>query len=889
MEELLAQVARLRFEKEQETRRADQETRRAAEAQSAVQANTLEGLLEHCHKELFYHFDVETDKSRTTQGDVTRPVGKFYPKYLRSWAQFPTLQQQAFDHYYAPLHPRGSSHNAKRIFPDAHSIRSNGELNLKGKKISSEDDLTLFEYTAVANIVRDIINRVSRDEELRNTLGLDDGASVTFENHANALNTGDMELQARQPLKASTQKSDDDGKLADVLAIVDEEIQAQQPPKIPTHTATAQYDHGGKLTKADKYCVYHAKGQHRKLLYAVEFKPPHKVTKEILRTGLHEMNLSKDVVHRTKIPGSNDEAGLFKYHAERITAVVLTQTYEYMIQTGCEYSCVSTGETIVFLWVPANSPSELHYHLAEPGPEVGEGEDLQHNRTTVAQTLSFLFMALQTKTRDRDWRKQAKMAAGQGWEIDVLKILSAIPESLRKSHPESPAWKPTKFPDRVTRTSPYFTRGLAMEKKKEQLFANYDDNPRDTPRHDDETDSDNPDGPGDNKLDKGFPATPTPNPATRQSRRGNQPNWQKSDNDDHRKRAYCTQQCLLGLTQGSPLDAACPHYESHRKSGRTHHPVSAEQLCISLQKQLGRRLAYNCTDLEIYGSRCMLFKVSTAAHGYTFIAKGTVDGLIHHLQHEARVYNRLRELQGHDIPVYLGSIDLAKSILDYGGVEITHMLLLAYGGNRVDDDEVEEPSDLRLQVGNFRKILERFGLEHGDLEQRNILWNPETESIMFIDFERSKSIPPARALQEFTPNRQCLKADISNRSQRAKSSGFEIYDDNPILSPKKDCAEPRGDDVGTQVPMSDLVDLDEELMISQLWPESKENVAPAITAPGLIDNGKKRGLFTHVLEKQAVAVSPTKGDKPYIKQSKNRVVKQPTEDDKENTLPIVIT
>lgn len=101
------------------------------------------------------------------------------------------------------------------------------------------------------------------------------------------------------------------------------------------------------------------------------------------------MNLSKDVIHRTKIPGNGDEAGLFKYHAERITAAVLTQTYQYMIHTGCEYSCVSTGEAIVFLWVPADSPSELHFHLAEPGLEVGEGMDLQHNRTTIAQTLSF--------------------------------------------------------------------------------------------------------------------------------------------------------------------------------------------------------------------------------------------------------------------------------------------------------------------------------------------------------------------------------------------------------------------------------------------------------------------------------------------------------------------
>ncbi|KAL8760968.1 MAG: hypothetical protein Q9184_002871 [Pyrenodesmia sp. 2 TL-2023] len=919
-EDLLAEVARLRLENEQVKRQAEQEKRRADQNQSLVdeersradeerkrakmeanraeqeklradeaeattQATTLEELLEHCHKELFQHFEVQTDKAQTTQGDVTSPVGKFYPKHLRAWDQFPALQQQAFDKYYAPLHPRDSPHNTKRIFTDTHSIRSNGQVNLKDKKISSEDDLRLFESTAVANMVRDIINRMSSDEELRNTLGLDAGASVSFENHANALNTGDVELHAQQPPKLPTQKSNLEGKLANTSDIAkEEEIQTQQPPTTPNTTATAQYDHGGKLTKADNYCVYHAKGKHRKLLYAVEFKAPHKVTKEILRTGLHEMNLSRDVIHRTTIPGIDDEAGLFKYHAERITAAVLTQTYQYMIETGCEYSCVSTGEAIVFLWVPADSPSQLHYHLAEPGLEADEGKDLQHNRTSIAQTLSFLFMALQTKTRDRDWRSQAKMTAGKGWDTDMLKILSAIPESLRKSHPESPAWKPTRCPDHVTRTSKYFTRRQAMEMRKKQLFTNLDDNPRDTPRHDDEPDSDNPDGPG-GKPGKAFPATPTPDPATRQTSRGKQqPNWQRSDNDDHRNRAYCTQQCLLGLTQGSALDAACPHYESHRKNGRSHHSVSAEQLCVSLQQQLGRRLAYNCTDLEIYGSRCMLFKVSTAAYGYTFIAKGTVGGYIRHLQHEAQVYSRLRKLQGHDIPVYLGSIDLAKPILDLGGVEIIHMLLLAYGGQRVDDDEVEKPSDLRLQVKSFKTKLERFGLEHGDLEERNILWNPQMERTMFIDFERSKSILRARALQEITPNRQCLETDMSVQSPRAKSQEFEIYDDNPIPSPKKDCGKPRKDDVGIQAPMSDLIQIDQDLMIAQLWSEGKENVAPATTVPGSVQNGQKGATLTDFLEKQALPVSPTKDDKPYIESSETRAI----EDDKENTLPIVV-
>ncbi|KAI4113969.1 MAG: hypothetical protein LQ341_007788, partial [Variospora aurantia] len=237
-EELLAELARMRLDYEQEKSRAEQERSRAEEeksraeeersraeqeksradqAQAALQATTLEELLEHCHKELFQHFEIQEDTTLTTQGDVTSPIGKFYPKHLRAWTQFPTLQQRAFDKYYALLHPEGSSHNAKRIFIDAHSITHNGEINLKGRKISSEDDLRLFESTAVANMVRNIINRISRDEELRNTLGLDAGASVSFENHANALNAGNVELEARLLPKPLTPTSDDDdGMLANI-------------------------------------------------------------------------------------------------------------------------------------------------------------------------------------------------------------------------------------------------------------------------------------------------------------------------------------------------------------------------------------------------------------------------------------------------------------------------------------------------------------------------------------------------------------------------------------------------------------------------------------------------------------------------------------------------
>ncbi|PNH71194.1 hypothetical protein VD0001_g6352 [Verticillium dahliae] len=46
------------------------------------------------------------------------------------------------------------------------------------------------------------------------------------------------------------------------------------------------------------------------------------------------------------------------------------------------------------------------------------------------------------------------------------------------------------------------------------------------------------------------------------------------------------------------------------------------------------------------------------AYGYTFVGKGTVQAFIRDLEHEAAVYERLRSIQGANVPVFLGAIDL---------------------------------------------------------------------------------------------------------------------------------------------------------------------------------------------------------------------------------------
>ncbi|KAH7124536.1 hypothetical protein EDB81DRAFT_663994, partial [Dactylonectria macrodidyma] len=52
------------------------------------------------------------------------------------------------------------------------------------------------------------------------------------------------------------------------------------------------------------------------------------------------------------------------------------------------------------------------------------------------------------------------------------------------------------------------------------------------------------------------------------------------------------------------------------------------------------------------------FQVTMLAFDYTFVSKGTVRAFICDLELEAAVYERLRPIQGVNVPVFLGAIDL---------------------------------------------------------------------------------------------------------------------------------------------------------------------------------------------------------------------------------------
>lgn len=169
-----------------------------------------------------------------------------------------------------------------------------------------------------------------------------------------------------------------------------------------------------------------------------------------------------------------------------------------------------------------------------------------------------------------------------------------------------------------------------------------------------------------------------------------------------------------------------------------------------VQRQLAMTLDRNCKDLKIQGSRGALFQITLASHGYTFVAKGTRDVLIPDLMHEGRMYDRLKRIQGKLIPVYLGNIDPDRPWLDFR-VRIIHMLLMSWEGERINKVKGERTFD--MEIKQFERQTARMGVQHEDIRPPNMLWNQETEGIMFIDLERATEILRI-PLQELPGNRK---------------------------------------------------------------------------------------------------------------------------------------
>jgi hypothetical protein len=82
-------------------------------------------------------------------------------------------------------------------------------------------------------------------------------------------------------------------------------------------------------------------------------------------------------------------------------------------------------------------------------------------------------------------------------------------------------------------------------------------------------------------------------------------------------------------------------------------------------------------------------------------AKATPAYFVHRLRREASIYERLRSIQGVDVPVHLGNIDLQTPYFYEGIVEFVHMMFLSFGGKPIDQHLTAKNKALGHRAGQM--------------------------------------------------------------------------------------------------------------------------------------------------------------------------------------------
>ena len=101
-------------------------------------------------------------------------------------------------------------------------------------------------------------------------------------------------------------------------------------------------------------------------------------------------------------------------------------------------------------------------------------------------------------------------------------------------------------------------------------------------------------------------------------------------------------------------------------------------------------------------------------------------------------------MQGSAIPVCLGNMDLDRTYYLDVGVEIVHVLYMAWGGESLYHDTPSiAPAALEHEKQRSQGEV-ACSVFHKDPRLDNMLWNVEKQQVMLIDFERSVVIQKKR-------------------------------------------------------------------------------------------------------------------------------------------------
>ncbi|KAJ5588790.1 hypothetical protein N7537_011468 [Penicillium hordei] len=675
--------------RKQAEEREKQEAERRRQAEERNQQTSFTELLQNCHDLLSRQLRVETP-SRSTTGKIPLPTGKYCPTRLEHWADCPEQLLKIYRSVCQYL--QSELGQAPRLFSSLPELEGLGRRFAR-KSLSSEQDLEAYERFGVEEHVHDIIAELCKFPAACDEFGLGDG--IQFNNHANSLSRNETF-----------------------------EVDTSQLSSTPH-------------PRPDQFCIHRVDGNTTTVLTTVEYKPPHKLPVSTLRMGLRPMDLWKKMVRSNKIPIEQDAK--VRYNAERLVCSAIVQEYHVMIHEGLEYSYLTNGIIRVLLRVPRDEPTTLYYFFCDPHNEVDPTGDTTHqlSKTSVARVLCLCLMAFRSPTRGQEWRNRLCPDL-HTWETSFEHTRSQIPRNELQQIAHSDSTNP-EFPSPGSGSSyelpsssplPSPSEGRRVPTRSQTSCAPSEIRPR----------SRSPNSSGSDTNQTGHKrriSQVTPSPSTRRS--GRQQESMHGQEEDHsRRRAaqFCTQRCLLGLQTGKSLDGLCPNVDYHRRGqdNPTQHPLSAEDLMLSLKGQLDENID-RCIPLGGCGSYGAPFKLTCTKYGYTVIGKGTTSALWKEVSREAQVYQILRKAQGSAVPVFLGTIDLAKIYFLHGAGQIRHMLVMGWGGKCTAAMELTQR--LRREIYKSNKEIKALGIIHEDLRRDNVLWSEELGRALIIDFHRS--------------------------------------------------------------------------------------------------------------------------------------------------------
>ncbi|KAJ5084786.1 hypothetical protein NUU61_009365 [Penicillium alfredii] len=641
---LFLQAETRRKEAEEREKQAEERQKQAEERQKQAedqgrrerernQRTTFMEFMRYCHKLLSRPLRIETP-SRSTSGKIPQPTGKYCPIRLEHWADCPVQQSELYRSVHGYLQPTPGE--GPRLFTSSHELEGLGRL-LNRNPISSEQELEAYERFAVEEHINDIITELCKIPAAREEFGLGDG--IRFNNHTNSLNNyGAIEADASQPSS----------------------VHRPRP---------------------DQFCIHRVDGPTDTLLTTVEYKPPHKLPVATLRIGLRPMDLWKEMVKSNKIP--TDKDAKLRYNAERLVCSAIVQEYHVMIQEGLEFSYVTNGVARVLLRVPQDDPGTLYYFLCDPNSEVNTEIEATFANTSVARTLCLYLMAFPSPVRGQEWRNSIRPGIPI-WKTNFDHTRSRIPEDELRQLPLNSDSTAPEFPspDSGSIYEPSSSPPDSPESAARQVStgSRVSCAPSDVRHRSESSQSPDPDSNPATRRKRAFSQVPSSPSAQRVTRQRDIHNDKGRDSQSrHRDAQFCTQRCLLGLQSGGVLDNFCPNVMLHRQSiDDLQHPITSEDLVRLLKAQLDENID-RCTPLGCCGAYGAPFKLTCAVYGYTVIGKGTTSELWKEVSREAEVYRILQKAQGSAVPIFLGTIDLAKIYFLHGAGEIRYMLVMGWG------------------------------------------------------------------------------------------------------------------------------------------------------------------------------------------------------------------